>query len=119
MTSTGTNAAPHVPVLVNEVPTWRADRGLSFLERQVLSSRNVVPHPVTDFVFGGLNYQIEHHLFPTMPRVNFLQARAIVKPFCQAHGLAYHEMGAFASYRLVVSELRRVGRVAAAGPGRA
>jgi fatty acid desaturase len=63
---------------------------------------------LTDFVFGGLNYQIEHHLFPTMPRVHFGRARAIVKPFCEQNGLAYCEMGAFASYRLVVSELRRV-----------
>ena len=54
---------------------------MSFLERQVLSSRNVLPHPVTDFVFGGLNYQIEHHLFPTMPRVHFRRARTIVKRF--------------------------------------
>jgi fatty acid desaturase len=92
------------------MPTWPADRPLSFLERQVLSSRNVVPHPVTDFIFGGLNYQIEHHLFPNMPRVHFGQGRKIVKPFCLAHGLPYHEMGAFASYRLVVAELRRVSR---------
>jgi fatty acid desaturase len=90
------------------MPTWSATENISFLERQVLSSRNVLPHPLTDFVFGGLNYQIEHHLFPTMPRVHFGRARAIVKPFCEQNGLAYCEMGAFASYRLVVSELRRV-----------
>ena len=50
---------------------WPPGTSLSFLERQVLSSRNVAPNPVWDFVFGGLNYQVEHHLFPTMPRVNF------------------------------------------------
>jgi len=92
------------------MPIWPADRPPSFLERQVLSSRNIMPHPITDFVFGGLNYQIEHHLFPTLPRVNMGRARSIVKPFCSAHGLAYQEMGAFASYRLVIAELRRVSR---------
>ena len=95
------------------MPTWPAGGAPPFLERQVLSSRNVRPHPVSDFVFGGLNYQIEHHLFPSMPRVHFGRARAIVMPFCLAHGLPYQEMGAFASYRLVLSELRRVGRSAA------
>jgi fatty acid desaturase len=95
------------------MPMWAAGTQLTFLERQVLSSRNVVPHPITDFVFGGLNYQIEHHLFPTMPRVHLRRARAIVAPYCRAHGLAYVEMGAFASYRLVVAELRRVSRVIA------
>jgi fatty acid desaturase len=96
------------------MPIWPAGESLSFLERQVLSSRNVVPHPITDFVFGGLNYQIEHHLFPTMPRVHFGRARGIVKPFCLARGTPYHELGAWASYRLVVKELRRVSRTAAA-----
>jgi fatty acid desaturase len=96
------------------MPTWPTAEPLSFLGRQVLSSRNILPHPITDFVFGGLNYQIEHHLFPNMPRVHFGQARAIVKPFCRERGLPYAEMGVIASYRLVLSELRRVGRIAAA-----
>jgi fatty acid desaturase len=96
------------------MPIWPSGTVLSFLERQVLSSRNVTPNPVGDFVFGGLNYQIEHHLFPTMPRNRFGAARELVKPYCAAHGLAYLEMGAFASYRLVVAELRRVGRAASA-----
>jgi fatty acid desaturase len=95
------------------MPIWPANQPMPFLERQVLSSRNVLPHPITDFVFGGLNYQIEHHLFPTMPRVYFGRARALVKPFCLAHGLPYQEMGAFASYTLVLRELRRVSRSAA------
>src|SRR5579859_2315509 len=99
------------------MPMWPKGTPLSFLERQVLSSRNVTPNLVWDFVFGGLNYQVEHHLFPTMPRVNFCRARQIVRPFCAANGLPYEEMGAFASYRLVYAELRRVARTAA--PARA
>ena len=98
------------------MPMWPPGTTLSFLERQVLSSRNVAPNPVWDFVFGGLNYQVEHHLFPTMPRVNFKRARQLVMPFCATQGLHYEEMGAFASYRLVVAELRRVARAASA-PG--
>jgi len=98
------------------MPMWPPGTSLSFLERQVLSSRNVTPSPVWDFVFGGLNYQVEHHLFPTMPRVNFSRARRLVMPACAAHGLPYTELGAFASYRLVLAELRRVARAASA-PG--
>jgi fatty acid desaturase len=96
------------------MPTWPAGTAVSFLERQVRSSRNIAPNPVWDFVFGGLNYQVEHHLFPTMPRVHFSRARQLVKPFCLEHGLGYAEMGAFASYALVIGELRRVGRASAA-----
>ena len=96
------------------MPTWPAGAQVSYLERQVLSSRNITPNPFWDFVFGGLNYQVEHHLFPNMPRVNFSRARQLVKPFCIEHGLGYAEMGAFASYAMVISELRRVGRTATA-----
>jgi fatty acid desaturase len=96
------------------MPMWPAGTPLSFLERQVLSSRNITPHPITDFVLGGLNYQIEHHLFPTMPRVNFGRARRIVRPFLLKNGLPYEEMSAVASYRLVLAELQRVGQLAAA-----
>jgi fatty acid desaturase len=87
------------------MPVWARGARLSFLQRQVLSSRNVAPHPVWDFLFGGLNYQIEHHLFPTMPRVNFRRARAIVRPFCEARGLEYTEVGPLTSYRMVCSAL--------------
>jgi fatty acid desaturase len=66
---------------------------------------------MVDFFYGGLNYQIEHHLFPTMPRSKLGQARAIVRPFCIAHGLAYEEVSVVTSYRRVYAELARLGRV--------
>jgi fatty acid desaturase len=90
------------------MPAWARHARLSFLERQVLSSRNVAPHPVWDFAFGGLNYQIEHHLFPTMPRVNLGRARLIVRPFCAARGLEYTEVGPLESYRMVIAALSDV-----------
>lgn len=95
------------------MPVWAHGTKLSFLERQVLSSRNVTSHPVWDFLFGGLNYQIEHHLFPTMPRVHFKYARAIIKPFCEAHGLPYEEVDPLTSYRMVYAAFRRAGHAVA------
>ncbi len=95
------------------MPVWAKGARLSFLERQVLSSRNVNSHPVWDFLFGGLNYQIEHHLFPTMPRVHFKRARSIVKPFCAAHGLPYEEVDPLTSYRMIYAEYRRLRRALA------
>src|SRR6059058_4640204 len=94
---------------------WSKGTPLSFVERQVLSSRNVTPHPAWDFLFGGLNYQIEHHLFPTMPRVNFRRARAIVRPFCAARGLEYTEVDPLASYRTVLAALKSLQQVADQG----
>jgi fatty acid desaturase len=91
------------------MPVWPADAPRTFLDRQVGGSRNVRPHPITDFVFGGLNYQIEHHLFPSMPRSHFSAARAMVRPFCAEHGLTYTECGVVEVYRVLLAELPRLG----------
>lgn len=85
------------------------DNPLDFLRTQVLATRNVKPGLIADFWYGGLNYQIEHHLFPLMPRNNFGKARKIIKAFCQQHGVPYYETGTFKSYREVLSYLHRVG----------
>jgi fatty acid desaturase len=76
---------------------------LDFLRCQVLTARNVAPHPLTDFWYGGLNYQIEHHLFPSMPRNNLRKAQRIVKAYCETHGIAYRETGVLQSYREILA----------------
>ena len=81
---------------------------LDFLRKQVLTSRNVRANPVTDFVYGGLNYQIEHHLFPTVPRNKFKQLQVVVKDFCKERGISYHETGVLRSYREVLGYLHQV-----------
>jgi fatty acid desaturase len=58
---------------------------------------------------GGLNYQIEHHLFPSMPRPNLKLAQPLVRAYCAKHGVAYTEKGLFESYGIVVDYLNNVG----------
>jgi len=82
---------------------------LDFLQKQVITARNIKPGPITDWVYGGLNYQIEHHLFPSMPRNRLKDARAIVKPFCRAHGIPYAETGPFRSYLEILRYLDEIG----------
>lgn len=91
------------------MPTWAGGTELTFLERQVLGSRNIVPGPIAEFMFGGLNYQIEHHLFPTMPRVNLGAAHRIVLPFCRAQGIPFEEASVWESYRQTFAALNRCG----------
>ena len=81
---------------------------LDFLRMQVLTTRNVKPGPLTDFWYGGLNYQIEHHLFPLMPRNQLGKARNIVKAFCQRHDISYYETGTFRSYQEILTYLHQV-----------
>jgi fatty acid desaturase len=92
------------------MPTWATGVKLTFLERQVLSSCNVRPGAASDYFYCGLNYQIEHHLFPNMPRANFSRAREIVRPFCAARGLPYEDLSVVGAYRQALGALHEVGQ---------
>ncbi len=66
----------------------------------MLTSRNVNGGLVTDWMMGGLNYQIEHHLFPSMPRANLRFAQPIVQQYCERIGMPYLSTGVIESYRM-------------------
>ncbi len=91
------------------MPILSAAEKLDFLRKQVLTSRNVRGGRVVDFVLGGLNYQIEHHLFPSMPRANLKFAQPLVREFCLARDIAYRECGALNSYVQVLRHLHAIG----------
>jgi fatty acid desaturase len=80
------------------------------LRQQVLTSRNVTGSPVTDWVLGGLNYQVEHHLFPSMPRPNLRAAQPVVRRHCARLGLPYSEQSALRSYRRSLRHLAEAGK---------
>jgi fatty acid desaturase len=91
----------------------RGDK-LDFLRRQVATSRNVRGSWALGVAMGGLNYQIEHHLFPTMPMANLRRCRPMVRAFCSRHGIDYCETGLTSSYVTSLRHLRRAGRPMAA-----
>jgi fatty acid desaturase len=90
-------------------PLSEADHA-DYLRRQVLTSRNVRGHWLTDFALGGLNYQIEHHLFPSMPRGNLRHVQPTVEAFCADHGVAYLETSLVASYAQALRHLDTVAK---------
>jgi fatty acid desaturase len=92
------------------MPILDADDQKDFLRRQVLTSRNVNGGWLTDLALGGLNYQIEHHLFPSMPRSNLRRAQPIVKDYCRRQAVPYCEAGFMSSYAQVLGHLDSVGR---------
>jgi fatty acid desaturase len=91
------------------MPTLSEADELDFLRRQVLTSRNVRGGWLVDFALGGLNYQIEHHLFPNMPRPNLRRAQPLVRAFCARHDLPYTEATMFGSYAEALRHLHSVG----------
>lgn len=100
-----------VSFLTNHVgmPLVSGSDDLGFLRRQVLTSRNLSGRPLTGFIFGGLDTQIEHHLFPTMPRANLHHARELVRPFCTERRIDYEEQSPWRAYREVLRHLRAAG----------
>ena len=87
--------------------TGRSD----FLRRQVLTSRNVRGGWLTDLTLGGLNYQIEHHLFPSMPRPNLRRAQVLIEAFCHQQGLPYCQTSLAGSYAQALRHLHALGRL--------
>lgn len=91
------------------MPIVSADVKLDFLRRQVLMSRNISGGPITRFFMGGLENQVEHHLFPMMARPNLRHAQAIVREHCHRYGIPYTETSLFGSYRTILGYLNQVG----------
>ena len=80
-----------------------------FLRKQVLTSRNVRGGRLVDIALGGLNHQIEHHLFPAMPTPNLRRAQPIVRAYCAEIGVPYEVTGLVGSYARAFRHLHEVG----------
>jgi fatty acid desaturase len=92
------------------MPIVDATRPWSFLEQQVVTARNVRAPRWIDWWYGGLNYQIEHHLFPTLPRNRLREAQPVVKSFCAESAIPYHETKAWASYGELLRSMHAASR---------
>ena len=93
------------------MPAPTAEQSADPLLRQVVCSRNIRGGPLLDLALGGLNLQIEHHLFPTMPRPNLRLAAPIVRRHCEQRAIPYAEATLAASYGSGLRHLRGVGAV--------
>jgi fatty acid desaturase len=94
------------------MPIIAPDAKLDFFTKQVRTSRNIHGGWWATWLMGGLNYQVEHHLFPNMPRSNLSKAREIVRDYCLANDVPYTETSLIRSYGIVIEYLNRVGLAA-------
>jgi fatty acid desaturase len=95
------------------MPIIPGDAAMGFARRQVVTARNIAGGRLTTFMLGGLNYQIEHHLFPSMPRPNLRHAQDLVREFCVASELGYCETSLPESFRRIIRDLEAKGHMAA------
>ena len=91
------------------MPIVAHDAKLDFLDKQVLTSRNVSGGWWMTALMGGLNYQIEHHLFPSMPRPHLFRARKMVLAHCRAQGVPYTETSLREAWVIVIRYMNEVG----------
>lgn len=94
------------------MPVIASDARLDFFAKQVRTSRNISGGWWATWLLGGLNYQVEHHLFPSMPRPYLARAREIVREHCATLDVPYTETSLWRSYGIVVAYLNRVGLAA-------
>lgn len=94
------------------MPIIHPDARLDFFSKQVRTSRNISGGWWATTLMGGLNYQIEHHLFPSMSRPNLSKTRKIVIAHCKELGVPYTETSLLRSYAIVIEYLNRVGLAA-------
>jgi fatty acid desaturase len=95
------------------MPIERPEDHWDYLRRQVITSRNIRGGPFVDVALGGLNYQIEHHLFPSMPRPSLRRLQPLVREFCAERGVPYVECSLGASYKRAFAHLDSVANPAA------
>lgn len=91
------------------MPIIPANAATGFARRQVVTARNITGGRLTTFMLGGLNYQIEHHLFPSMPRPNLRHAQRLIREFCVVNNLGYCETSLSESFRRILRHLHGSG----------
>jgi fatty acid desaturase len=91
------------------MPVIESATAAGFARRQVVTARNISGGRLTTFMLGGLNYQIEHHLFPSMPRPNLRRVQGLVRDFCTATDLSYSEESFVESFRQIIHHLSDAG----------
>jgi linoleoyl-CoA desaturase len=62
----------------------------SWAEHQLATTADFAPrNRLLTFYLGGLNFQVEHHLFPTVSHLHYPALAPIVNAVCEEHGIRY------------------------------
>eukprot|EP00899_Mesostigma_viride_P018521 jgi/Mesvir1/26670/Mv20454-RA.1 len=88
------------------------EREMDFVSSQIRTTRDITAGLFNNWFTGGLNRQIEHHLFPTLPRHNLGRVASKVRALCEAHGLMYEDVGMGTGTLRVLTRLAEVSAVA-------
>nr|XP_033784539.1 acyl-CoA 6-desaturase [Geotrypetes seraphini] len=80
-----------------------------WLSCQLAATCNIEQSFFNDWFSGHLNFQIEHHLFPTMPRHNYHKIAPLVKSLCSKYDVNYEEKPILKAFKDIVTSLKKSG----------
>ncbi len=95
----------HLPMAVDK------DHDMSWFRTQILTTCNVEQSMFNDWFTGHLNFQIEHHLFPTMPRHNYHKIAPYVISMCKKHNIEYIDKPLLKAMTDIYSGLKESGEL--------
>ena len=81
-------------------------KDFSWMELQMRGSRSLTGGALVHWFYGGLNTQIEHHLFPKAPRFNLIRVQTITREFAQKHNIPYFETTPIGAYIQINDAIR-------------
>lgn len=92
----------------NGMAVYEKDTQPDFWNLQVSTTRNVTGNVFIDWFCGGLNYQVDHHLFPLIPRHNLKKVNVLVQSICKEYNVPYYETGFWQGIAEVVGYLSKI-----------
>jgi fatty acid desaturase len=100
----------------NGMATYTYENKPGWGELQCTTTRDVIDNPFVSWLMGGLQYQLEHHLFPMVPRHHLPRVKELIQPLCKKHGIRYHATGLVEGTVEVLSHLQHVSNELMDGP---
>ncbi|CAF2657107.1 unnamed protein product [Rotaria sp. Silwood2] len=87
------------------------DFKLSWFRLQLKATCNIIKSPFNDWFTGHLNFQIEHHLFPMMPRHNLYKIQPDVMELCRKYNIPYIVKPLGRAFLDILTSLEKSGRM--------
>lgn len=102
----------HVQLLVSHLATDaftpEEEEDMGYFVFQMRTTRNIDSTKNWDWFHGGLQYQIEHHLFPQLPRHRLPLVKPVLLEICSRHGIRYESVESLESVRLCLENFREI-----------
>ncbi|XP_076088717.1 acyl-CoA 6-desaturase-like isoform X4 [Mytilus galloprovincialis] len=95
----------HIPMNIDH------DDQKPWLKLQMAATCDVEKSFFNDWFTGHLNFQIEHHLFPTMPRHNLYKIQPLVQSLCKKHGIPHEVKSLYQSFADIIKSLKHSGEI--------